>query len=56
MNQVSDGEIIIDELKSRLLYSMNIEVAYEETLLTIITDLDKNKDGYIQYSEFKDQA
>lgn len=56
MDQHGDGELPIDIIIQRFLEHMQMESVLEDDLRKVITKMDKNGDGYIQYQEFLDEA
>ena len=56
MDQHGDGELPIDIIISKFLENMQMESVLEDDLRKVITKMDKNGDGYIQYQEFLDEA
>lgn len=52
MDQQGDGELQNEVVLQRFQQHMQIESVLEEDLRKIIRKMDKNGDGYIQYSEF----
>jgi Ca2+-binding EF-hand superfamily protein len=56
MDQQGDGELPLNIVINRFQEYMQIESVLEDDLRKVITKMDKNGDGYIQYSEFLDEA
>jgi len=56
MDQQGDGELPLNIVITRFQEYMQIESVLEEDLKRVITKMDKNGDGYIQYTEFLEAA
>ena len=56
MDQQGDGELPLNTVIVKFQEYMQIESVLEDDLRKVITKMDKNGDGYIQYQEFLDEA
>jgi calcium-dependent protein kinase len=52
LDKNNDGTLTIDELKEGFFEYMGDKILFEGELLKIINNVDMNKNGIIEYSEF----